>query len=149
MTTICYRDGVLAADSLVMDREISIGTAMKFLVLADNSVVAAAGILTDNHLFFEWAEAGFDPDKKPELSESFEGVHIGLDEQVTRYVKCLAPEYFQAEYFAIGTGFELALGAMAVGATAEEACEAACKHDTASGGPVRTYSIKVARRSAA
>lgn len=45
------------------------------------------------------------------------------------------------EYLAIGSGQDFALGAMAHGATAEEAVWCACKHDPHSGGPVVVYQI--------
>lgn len=42
----------------------------------------------------------------------------------------------QAEYYAWGSGEKFALGALAVGATADEAVEAACRHDPWSSEPL-------------
>jgi len=45
------------------------------------------------------------------------------------------------EFFAIGSGAAIALGAMAFGASAEVAVEIACRYDTCSGPPVVRASL--------
>ena len=44
-----------------------------------------------------------------------------------------------SEYYAIGSGRELAMGAMAFGATAFEAVQMAAKHDLATGGEIMYF----------
>lgn len=44
-------------------------------------------------------------------------------------------------YAAVGHGWELAMGALASGASAYQACAAAVKHDTTCRGPIHTLSI--------
>jgi hypothetical protein len=87
----------------------------------------------------DWATKGCDPDAVPEVLLEHE------DEFIVLIVDSdgLAHEFnngflvpVHADYTAIGSGQLLALGAMAHGATAEEAVAAACLHDKASGGPV-------------
>lgn len=58
--------------------------------------------------------------------------------QAAGWVRIFAP-YF-APYFATGSGADFATGAMAHGATAEEAVRAAIMHDTNSGGEITVLS---------
>ena len=44
-------------------------------------------------------------------------------------------------YYATGSGYEIALGAMHAGASAFDAVRAAIHHDTRSGGPIRTLRL--------
>ena len=149
MTTVCYRDGILAADSTVQDGNMIVGSAKKFRVLKDGSVVASVGSLAHEASFFAWAENGFPADAKPKLTDNFEGVHVALDGKATWYSDDLEPYQFdEGGYWAIGSGFKTALGALAVGATAQDACKAACKHDIHSSRPVLIHNIQAVRVAA-
>lgn len=48
------------------------------------------------------------------------------------------PSEMRAPFYADGSGWEIALGAMAAGATAEEAVHIASRYDTKTGGSVTT-----------
>lgn len=149
MTTVCYRDGILAADSQVTDSSIIVGTVRKFDVLPDGGVVCTCGRLSDQQRFFDWIVSDKNDDKKPKVESDFEAVHIGPGGEIMWYGSDLQPYQFDhGGYWSIGSGFQLAMGAMAHGATAEEACRIACKHDIGSSEPVLVHNIQAVRVAA-
>jgi ATP-dependent protease HslVU (ClpYQ) peptidase subunit len=141
MTTITYRDGVMAADSRAYSgNKVPIGEKIKLrrlddgtLIGASTSTCGAAGWVLD------WVEAGCPavaggtellPDKFDVIVVRPDGsVFYGSDTPVLT-----GP--LDAPYLAAGSGQEYALGAMAHGATAVEAVRAACLLDVWSGLPV-------------
>lgn len=142
MTTVCYKDGVLASDSLVTANGGVVGSARKMRVLSDGSVMAHGGILADAELVFEWVERGEKPKDKPSVDDScFEAVRVYPDGRIVWYSEKLVPYKYREHlgFFAFGTGEHFALGALAAGATAEEACRIACEFDVKSAGPVEIH----------
>jgi ATP-dependent protease HslVU (ClpYQ) peptidase subunit len=141
MTVIAYRDGVMAADSLVTSdngrtRE---GTFMKIRKLQrfnDWHVVGAAGSLSDCIKFYRWFEGS------PEELEGVEAVSVNCRTGVMwGWDDGLEPLPIKAPFMAAGSGAPLALAAMYAGASAEEAVRAAMKVDNTLGGPVRIMGI--------
>lgn len=136
MTIICVRDGLLAVDSLVTADSTRCGTARKWGEVhahRGGGVVAACGLAGWCHGFLRamaepTAELERDGDEEAaywllpsgELREWSAGHWISID----------------APFHAIGSGARFALGAMAHGASAEEAARIACELSTSCGGPV-------------
>lgn len=142
MTTVCYRDGVLATDSLVTANGGVAGAARKMRVLSDGSVMAHGGVLADAVLVFDWVEKGEKPKDKPVVgAECFEAVRVYPDGRIVWYSGHLTTYSYREHrgFFAFGTGEHFALGALAAGATAEEACRIACEFDVKSAEPVETH----------
>lgn len=138
MTTIAYRSGVLAADSAIAYQSYINGQREK-ISRCGEYLVAMAGATWLRPIIEAWVAEGCDPDEVPEVLLENEDEFIVLIVNRTGlahefHTGFLVPVH--ADYTAIGSGSLLALGAMAHGATAEEAVEAACLHDKASGGPV-------------
>lgn len=132
MTTICYKAGVIAADSAVVWDGVLIGSAVKIRSHGDCYAVAT-GQLADIELFHAWV-SGSD---KPKFDDDLDGIVVrsGIfthyDEDLTGYT------FSEVDgVWAIGSGRDFALGAMAAGSSAEEACLIACKYDVGSAGPV-------------
>lgn len=96
----------------------------------------------------QWCEAGCPEDEVPQAlldnDSNFSALIIANDtgELFEFDSGYLIP--IHADYTAIGSGALLALGAMAHGATAEEAVVAASKHDKNTGGPVTSLSFPIA-----
>lgn len=138
MTTIAYRSGYLAADSAIAYQSYINGQREKIARCGD-FLVAMAGATWLRPVIEKWASLGCNPDAVPEVLIEHEDDFIVLivDRQGIAHEfhnGFLVPVH--ADYTAIGSGALLALGAMAHGASAQEAVEAACLHDKASGGPV-------------
>ena len=139
MTTVAYRDGVIASDSLVTnDNGIGCGHARK-IVKGDNVLGGASGPSGEALKFLQWVKNNCDGDQ-PVIKGNTEcilvkdgvGHYINKDGAIVP-VKC--------DFMAIGSGEEIAFGAMAMGATAQEAVKIAIQIDTNSGGEIRTLKI--------
>lgn len=138
MTTIAYRDGVLAADSRMTLNGVVDGSQVK-IVRRGNVMAAATGTAAMCQQFRDWFIGGMvgDPPAGEHEKNSdwsywgmiFHGETI-LCWQASGWVRIVAP------YFASGSGGDFATGALAHGATAEEAVRAAIAHDASSGGEV-------------
>lgn len=138
MTTIAYRSGTLAADSLIAYNTITNGYRPK-IAHCGEYLVALAGTAYLREALEKWVSEGCDTTSVPRLlvehEDKFTAIIIDSEGRAHEFDNgFLVPIY--ADYTAIGSGALLALGAMAHGATAEEAVNAAACHDKNSGGPV-------------
>ena len=143
ITVIAYRDGVLAADQLVASEQYDLvtGLAAKIFRSEDGKALYGfSGKLSDGGRFKRWI---LDIDTTPPTFEDFAAILISPDGKVSLasgkhpcFVEVAAP------YFAIGSGRELALGAMWKGATAPEAVTCAIELNIACGGPVDVLSLE-------
>jgi hypothetical protein len=131
MTTIVYKNGVLAADSLVCYGDKRYGLATKIFETSEN-IFGGAGCLMHN-TFFQKFINGEDIDKElfKSISESgFDGIVINKKtKEVTIYDQFLTPENVNAEFYCLGSGADIARGALSMGATPREAIECASKYD--------------------
>ncbi|MEM6682821.1 MAG: hypothetical protein AAF607_11335, partial [Pseudomonadota bacterium] len=116
MTTIAFKDGRIAADSLACQGYTVIGESEKIRriqsVLYGRGFAAAAGRAQDAEDFYEWLAVG---GKKPVFDESFNGIFCNSG-GATLFDFGLTPLNHSAPFFAIGSGMDFALGAMAAGA---------------------------------
>lgn len=140
MTTIAYRDGILAADSASWDANgIYFGRTRKIHRLVDGSLLAGAGCDSMVQRVANWLNDFCEfPDVDPEKEmDRFQGLLIEPGRRVFYMDQSLEQsELVDIPFVAIGSGHELALGAMAMGATAREAVMIACQFDAHSRGPV-------------
>lgn len=143
MTTIAYRAGVLAADSLISYQSYTNGSRPKITTCGD-FLVAMAGPARYRRPLEEWIMEGHPPDQVPKVlidnEDKFNALIVDKDGLAHEFDNGFLLPVF-ADYTAVGSGSLLALGAMAHGASAEEAVIAACLHDKSSGGPVSAMPI--------
>lgn len=141
MTIICVNDGIMAVDSQVTCGDIITDTINKIVRLSDGAYFCSAGNYVDSLLFKTWYEEGKDPFsvRKPVVHENFVAVVMGPNFILNCYSDLnLFPVI--GKYNAWGCGWEMALGAMDMGADASEAVEVVCKRDVSCGYPVRCIS---------
>lgn len=141
MTTIVYRDGVLAADTRgYAGYSAPIGTKQKVRAIPDARCLVgvssnAPGVPEAVMDWFEFRSED-DPLRLPDGTK-FTLLAV-YDDGTARYaydsLRLTSP--IEAPYFAIGSGTEYALGALAAGASAEEAVAIACGLDVWSALPV-------------
>lgn len=145
MTTVAFRDGVLAFDSRVSD-SVHVGWKNKGRH-TKKYIMAGCGLCDDIEAAMDWIE---ETDGKISEKSKYdiqsrelecELIVINKEGKVMFYGTRMYPVTIDAPYYATGSGSLLALGAMAVGATSKQAVEAAIKHDLYSGGTVRTLSV--------
>lgn len=139
MTTIVFRDGILAADRAIFDRETYCGETLKIFRSECGAIGGLAGFMGDSATFRDWmaAPGGIAIDQPPEfqhqdsealvITKAGDCYWIGPGK---RWAKQLA------EYHVIGSGFRIAMGALAAGVSAEQAVKIACDLDTYTRGPV-------------
>lgn len=156
MTTIAYKDGILAADSLCTnDHGVREGTNSKIFTLRDKSIIGIAGDPCLGLLFIKRLESG--PKMVNEPWPPFplgkrdgSAIHVFPDGRVIQYFNIAEPDAFaasvEAPFFACGSGQDLAKGAMAYGADAIEAVKVAIRLDSNSGGPVQALFLKKSGR---
>lgn len=142
MTTIAYKDGVLAADTGVEVNGIYVGKVSKIITNDYGQMGSLAGRMSDLGIFERWMKAGADKDELPQFtSEKAEAFLVNKDGS-TEYITSLGFFTIDSPYHAEGSGFELAMGAMEAGATAIQAVEIAIKLDIGSHGPVTQARLK-------
>lgn len=141
MTTVAYKDGVLAADSCIVEDGGSrrVPGGMKKIVEIDGDVYSFCGSVSQ---FLACIKALAENQELPTWEGSTILVKIDLKGRVWSnegngpWIKA------DGKYAAFGSGSSYAYGAMAVGASAVDAVKAASKFDTSTGGPVRHVNIK-------
>lgn len=135
MTTVAWRGGVMAADTMMTFGSTLIDGRIKIARRDDGALIGAAGLCGRSEAFRAWAlggEVGNAPDMKDStgiIVEPDGAVRVFDGEENGSYT-------IRPPYFAIGSGTDHALGAMFAGASAETAVRAAILHDKSSGGAV-------------
>lgn len=145
MTTLAYRDGVLAADSGAWIWNVAHRSAVK--LAKDNlgrlhGVVGNAGEATN---YLGWVRGGMEGEPpKPEATDpkdslsSFLAMIVETDGTIYLHTAYGQEEHLNVPYFALGSGAEFAMGAMFAGATAEQAVEAAAEHSNYAMKPIHS-----------
>ena len=138
MTTIAYRDGILVADTVANRGGLLTGGITKIFRLDDGRLFGAAGGAGYNGAFLRWAAAGCKgdpPEAKAEDNSWDTGLIFLPDGELIIYEP--GGHFSQRPpYYAIGSGKEIAAGAMWAGASAEQAVMAAVEHDPYTRAPL-------------
>lgn len=140
MTTIAYRDGVMAADTRMCSGNQFIDQSMT--KIARNKAGDLCGISGDAALggpFLEWFLKGERGKHPPIIYEPTKSDIHAVIVRAKGTMRRFEPGgwfYFVAPYFAMGSGRDFALGAMHMGADAIRAVQAGCAHDPSSGGQI-------------
>lgn len=136
MTTIAYRRGVLAADSLTTSNGLRDSLAQKIHRVGP-LLIGGAGVSALCIRFVEWVQAGM-KGNSPWHGEDGGNSFIVMPDDTILVFGANGPWKVETDFYALGSGEQLALGAMAFGASAEQAVECAIRFDVFSGGPIRT-----------
>lgn len=130
MTTIAFKDGILAADSRSTSGTMVSGSVKK-IIGGDGFYTAITGDTQDKNPVFKYLKDG---GEKPKIA-NLNGIVV-KNGKMQLFDDKLEPYDMGCAFYALGSGRELAIGAMAAGATAEEAVKIACEYDVHTGGPV-------------
>lgn len=137
MTTICYKDGMLAADRLVTMNGIVCGTSDKIMRSPFGHLFGAAGDVDSVETFKAWVNGGcVDDPPSIDKADSVAAILIFPDGRVRTWYGSPVLVNIDAKFHALGSGCEIAIGAMAMGADARQALEIASQYDTRSGGGI-------------
>jgi len=158
MTTIAYKDGVMAADSGVWDNGRLVTEAVKIIRLRSGGLFGAAGD-SDHRGIVKLVGGIRSPARLPskkDLEETREEVNAILvlpGGEVFAVFNALEGmsgnhsewrggiECIHEGMYAVGSGGDIAMGALAVGASLVEAVWAACRYDCYTRPPVRSVGL--------
>lgn len=143
MTTIVYRNGILAADSAVCDDGMTVGTLRKIIRIKQIGFMSLCGFAPANHNeLIEWLSNWPVLNNTPECVKTTKvrGLFVLKDGEVFQ-IDGGEPYRMDAPFFAEGSGRFIALGALAMGASAEQAVAIAIHYDNCSGDPVQIVKV--------
>lgn len=140
MTTIVYRDGIIAYDSQINEGAAIIYDDWDKKIVRNGVIFVLCGRMDQYEkmvdLYFSWDAPPPDLDAGAILSDGGKLYSFSHDE--SHLFKSPIPA---DKYYATGSGMDYALGALDMGATAAEAVKVAIKRDQRSGGRVRTVRV--------
>lgn len=119
MTIVAYRAGIMAADTASWSGDMVSAYVRKIVRSPTGVLIGACGETADCRALLQWAEEGAHLAKCPKKI-SAQALIVAGDQAVHM---CDNGKIYDVhgEFFAIGSGEDFALGAMAAGASAEEA----------------------------
>jgi ATP-dependent protease HslVU (ClpYQ) peptidase subunit len=129
-------DGMATSDGVVTSSH-----CQKLHRLHDGRLAALMGSAIEAQTILKWIEGG-ETGKQPNVGGHDGAVVIADENGLALYESGFIERYGPSEYRAFGCGWRIAMGAMAVGATAEEAVRAACELDVYCGGEVTVLQLK-------
>jgi len=139
MTTVAWKDGVVAADTQATSEYGAItGHFVKIELLENGSILAMLGDACTAYPLRDWFLGDRDKDQPGKgmiVVFKRDGRHLLYNDGGWQI---LAPAAFRA----FGSGGELALGAMAAGASAKEAVEIAIRLNVHTGGEVTVLGLR-------
>ena len=138
MTTIAYKDGILAADSQTTAGHLSTSSTRSKIRKFDDGYAAFSGLCSDIPILFDLIKGKeVEGDTKDIDATAIVMPNKGKPYQAS--VDSLGNLYKHpiSKFSAIGSGWTVAMGAMQSGASAKEAVKEAIKLDIYSGGAVK------------
>jgi 20S proteasome alpha/beta subunit len=136
MTTIAYKDGKLAADTMMIKGTTILGHVTKIVRREDGALCGGSGNLGWVQAFHRWFLAADEDVEPPPLSEYDTGIIVRKGNPEIEIFENGSSFHFEPAYTAIGSGSEFALAVMSVGADAETAVRTAMMFDPGTGGIV-------------
>jgi hypothetical protein len=146
VTVVCYRSGLMASDSLCTtygDRRL--GSLNKIFRDANGNIAGYSGDGGALDDFRNWFLAGADHDKRPPPPVGdvrFQAIVVNAQGEAFDVGERFHLARIEAPFYAIGSGAPIAIGAMEMGASAEQAVAAAIKWQTSCGGEIQTLRIE-------
>lgn len=145
MTTIAYREGVLAADTQMTTGDLKAYGRKLVYVPAKKAWVGFAGVLSDCQKFLDWF-SDENPNVEFDEDDDFSALVMYDDGRVECIdASCKAHRLEDDEFFALGSGSPAALAAMHMGADARRAVEIAVLVDVGTGGEIVTARVGAKR----
>lgn len=146
MTVIAWDGTTLAADRRATDAGLP-RTATKIVRSSRGCLVGMCGESAISRLMLEWFERGAPQESFPRQAADKDCpaklVIVWLDGKIDVYEHTSAPIRFLDPFMAWGSGRDFAIAAMALGKTAREAVELACRFNIDCGNGVDELRHKV------
>ncbi len=151
MTTIAARAGVLVADTQMTYADSPTSVPKLKLFIAGDYAVGVCGSCDKIPTIRQWFEQLYcTPESMPERlwEDSYDILAMNADGGIFTLFGDTLHE-LPVNYFALGSGRLVAMGAMAAGSNAVEAVKIACKYDVYTGGPVEFLTVEDIRAAIA
>lgn len=140
MTTIAYRDGIIAYDSLVTCQGVAVYKNYDKTMFVNGCRFFIAGSISD----YDSIVNGWFSSAQEDITASAIVVDSNNDVYECGYVdgKMFKEKIiFNDQYFAIGSGWQFALMAMDLGLSAEDAVKKASERCIYTGGVIRCFKV--------
>jgi 20S proteasome alpha/beta subunit len=138
MTVLAWDGITLAADRRANASGMPFSVTKIFRI--EKGIVGIDGCMGEGLEIIEWLKQGADPEKYPSFQKDNERyVHALLimnNKEIWRYERQPYPIIVEMPFFASGSGRDFAISAMAMGKTAKEAVELACRFDVYCGNGI-------------
>jgi ATP-dependent HslUV protease subunit HslV len=136
MTTIAYRNGILAADSQVVSGNTRVGEMRKVWKTKSGALVGFAGNASLSHEIEQWVEKDLSGEV-PSTADRGSIILVRPTGEVFLIDDDGGPVRIAAAFYSEGSGADVAIGALAAGASAVQAVEIASIYDIGTGGPIQ------------
>lgn len=147
MTIVAYRDGIMAADSAIWasDKHIICSYRKKIMRSDGGSLFGTSGsvansLRAERHI----KTCGLDFSKFKDVlpDGNFSGLLVMPNGKIFILEADMWPQPIRMKWAAIGAGSTFSMGALAAGASAEQAVRLAIKHTDCGGGPVQVERLR-------
>jgi ATP-dependent protease HslVU (ClpYQ) peptidase subunit len=133
MTTVALRrDKKSGLVTMAADTYVSGGwpdKKYKKIVKIGNAMVGICGTVNNAERFFEWCKRGMPEDDMPRCTGEFEAITYTKEGGIFLWVDSGTPVKIKTDFVATGSGAPYAIGALCMGATAEQAIKIAAEYD--------------------
>lgn len=142
MSTIAYRDGIMAADSLCVGADTRWGEVEK-IIAGDGCMGGAVGPAAAAASYCRWITDRCTDDDMyfGDAFDDAEGLLVLADRTIWCWSGKRRLFKLDTPFTAIGSGAKIAMGAMAMGASAEKAVQIASQFDVYTGGRITTLAL--------
>lgn len=145
MTTITYKDGVVACDTQVTADDTRYNCDTKITIINPSLVIAGSGdsneILRLEKFFREYPEWEENLDRKPTIKKTVDCILVSKGKPYTIY-KDGFPDPLGHPFFACGSGWKFAMSGMLLGLSAVEAIKHASQLDIYTNDRIRFLNVK-------
>lgn len=144
MTVIVWDGKTVAADRRGCINDAAM-TMTKVWLITDGAVVATTGDAGFGMALVQWWTEGADPAKWPAFQSTDDWAKLIVFQPnypPMCYERQPVPFPVEDQFMAWGSGREFALGALAMGATARQAVEVACRFNVYCGNVVDEFSVE-------
>lgn len=137
MTTVVYRDGVMAGDQRVTAGSTRDSSTRKVYRRKDGCVLGGCGAASIVQRFVSWFLAG-EKGPAPSLGDKDDDAQILVvrSPDVVEFYDRFGWHPISGKFFAIGSGSDVAFGALEMGASARKAVAIAARRDVNTGDGV-------------
>ncbi len=143
MTTVVFKDGIIATDSMISSGGEILGTTKKIIHAENGNIILGAGSTNAIETFIKFYNLQeYNKDILKSESNRIDIIVINpLTKEIIMYDDELIAHVYEADAYALGSGRAYALGALAAGVSPEEAILIAAKYDKSTDTNVQLLKI--------